>query len=65
MRRKDKISELEFKIDFMNAWLLCTLPERQEQGKEQVRNYLEEYYELTGTRYLSFIQREKYRVGEE
>ena len=65
MMEKDKISELEFKIDFMNTRLLCTLPEWQEQGKKQVRKYIREYYELTGTRYLPYIQREKYRVGEE
>ena len=59
------ISALEFKIDFMNARLLNTLPEKQEKAKEQLREYHQAYFSLTGKPYIPDIQRRKYEEGED
>lgn len=64
MRKSEDIRELEYKIDFMCARLLCIEPEKQERAKEQIREYFKEYFELTGKCYIPWIQRKKYEMGE-
>lgn len=60
----ETIADLEYKIDFMNARLLYTLPEKQEGAKEQLREYHQEYFMLTGRNYIPCIQRRKYEEGD-
>jgi hypothetical protein len=54
---------LEFKIDFMHARLLHTVPEKRERAKEQLRAYCLAYFALTGRRYVPIIERLKYKEG--
>ena len=64
MLKKERISELEFKMDYMNTRLLNTLSERQDKAIEQIRKYNKDYFSLTGKMYIPLIQRKKYEEGD-
>ncbi|PIN93681.1 hypothetical protein COU54_02225 [Candidatus Pacearchaeota archaeon CG10_big_fil_rev_8_21_14_0_10_31_24] len=55
-----RISELESRIDFLNSRFLCSIPEKQEKYKGQIRKHLHEHYNLTKKHYVLDIQKIKY-----
>lgn len=61
---KKELFDLEYKIDFLDAKIMFTIPEEQQDILTKLKKYIGEYKKMTGKVYIPKIQRRIYESGD-